>query len=286
MGFDLSKLELVKRGKVKDIYLLDNERLLFHFTDRVSAFDVVLPSTIPFKGEVLCRMAAFWFRYLEDRLGVEHHMLRVEPPNFMVVRRMEMIPIEFVVRGYIYGSLYERMLRGEVNLPVEPVLAAKLPEPILDPTTKFEEKDRPITRGEAIARGWVTSSEYDRLEDLSIDIYEAMRRRAEEAGFILADLKIEFGRYSGRIILGDSIGPDEFRLWVKSTYSPGRFQDSFDKQPVRDWLDKVGYRNRLDEARRRGEPTPEPPNLPRELIEEVSRRYIEAYERLSGERFR
>ncbi|MCS7113580.1 MAG: phosphoribosylaminoimidazolesuccinocarboxamide synthase [Nitrososphaerota archaeon] len=286
MGFDLSKLELVKRGKVKDIYLLDNERLLFHFTDRVSAFDVVLPSTIPFKGEVLCRMAAFWFRYLEDRLGVEHHMLRVEPPNFMVVRRMEMIPIEFVVRGYIYGSLYERMLRGEVNLPVEPVLAAKLPEPILDPTTKFEEKDRPITRGDAIARGWVTPSEYDRLKDLSIDIYEAMRRRAEEAGFILADLKIEFGRYSGRIILGDSIGPDEFRLWVKSTYSPGRFQDSFDKQPVRDWLDKVGYRNRLDEARRRGEPTPEPPNLPRELIEEVSRRYIEAYERLSGERFR
>ncbi|MEM2739643.1 MAG: phosphoribosylaminoimidazolesuccinocarboxamide synthase [Candidatus Bathyarchaeia archaeon] len=279
-------MELVKRGKVKDIYLLDSGKLLFYFTDRVSAFDVVLPSTIPFKGEVLCRMATFWFRYLEDRLGAEHHMLWVEPPNCMVVRRMEMIPIEFVVRGYIYGSLYERMLRGEVDLPVEPVLAAKLPEPILDPTTKFEERDRPITRGEAIARGWVTSSEYDRLEDLSIDIYEAMSRRAEEAGFILADLKLEFGRYSGRIILGDSIGPDEFRLWVKSSYSLGRFQDSFDKQPVRDWLDKIGYRSCLDEARRRGEPIPEPPNLPRELIEEVSRRYIEAYEKLSGERFR
>jgi phosphoribosylaminoimidazole-succinocarboxamide synthase len=286
MRFDLSKLKLVKRGKVKDIYFLDDEKLLFYFTDRVSAFDIVLPSTIPFKGEVLCRMTAFWFRYLEDRLGVEHHMLWIEPPNCMVVRKLEMIPIEFVVRGYIYGSLYERMLRGEVSLPVEPVLAAKLPEPILDPTTKFEEKDRPITREEAIARSWVTPSEYDHLEDLSIGIYKAMNRRAEEAGFILADLKLEFGRYGGRIILGDSIGPDEFRLWVKSSYNPNRPQDSFDKQPVRDWLDKIGYRSRLEEARRRGGAIPEPPNLPRELIEEVSRRYIEAYEKLSGERFR
>ncbi|MEM1559663.1 MAG: phosphoribosylaminoimidazolesuccinocarboxamide synthase [Candidatus Bathyarchaeia archaeon] len=286
MSFDLSMFKLVKKGKVKDIYLVDSDRLLFYFSDRISAFDIVLPSIVPFKGEVLCRMAAFWFRYLEDRVGVKHHMLWIEPPNCMVVKRLDMIPIEFIVRGYIYGSLYERMLRGEVNLPVEPVLAARLPEPILDPTTKFEEKDRPITRGEAIARGWVTSSEYDMLEDLSIAIYEVMNRRAEEAGFILADLKIEFGRYGDSIILGDSIGPDEFRLWVKSSYAPGRLQDSFDKQPVRDWLDRVGYRRRLEEARRRGDPIPEPPSLPRELIEEVSRRYIEAYERLTGEKFR
>ncbi|MEM4462331.1 MAG: phosphoribosylaminoimidazolesuccinocarboxamide synthase, partial [Candidatus Bathyarchaeia archaeon] len=217
MSFDLSRFKLVKKGKVKDIYLVDSDRLLFYFSDRISAFDIVLPSIVPFKGEVLCRMTAFWFRYLEDRVGVKHHMLWIEPPNCMVVKRLDMIPIEFIVRGYIYGSLYERMLRGEVNLPVEPVLAARLPEPILDPTTKFEEKDKPITRGEAIARGWVTSSEYDMLENLSIAIYEAMNRRAEEAGFILADLKIEFGRYGDSIILGDSIGPDEFRLWVKSS---------------------------------------------------------------------
>src|SRR5437667_4450020 len=112
-----------KRGKVKDVYDRGHDQLLFIFTDRVSAYDVVLPSTIPRKGEVLCKLAAFWFDYLK----VPHHMLRIEDTNRMVVRRLKMIPVEAVVRGYLYGSLYERLKRGEISLPVEPVLAAMVP---------------------------------------------------------------------------------------------------------------------------------------------------------------
>src|SRR6266852_3488886 len=114
-----------KRGKVKDIYELGNEQLLFVFTDRVSAYDIVLPSTIPQKGEVLCKLAAYWFNYLK----VPHHMVRAENPNRMVVRKLKMIPVECVVRGYLYGSLYDRLTKGEISLPVEPVLATKLTEP-------------------------------------------------------------------------------------------------------------------------------------------------------------
>lgn len=286
MKIDVSSLKLVKKGKVKDVYMLNGEKLVFYFTDRVSAFDVVLPSTIPFKGEVLCRMTSFWFRYLQDRIGLQHHMIDVDPPNVMVVRRLDMIPIEFVVRGYLYGSLYDRVIRGEVKLPVEPTLAAKLPKPILDPTTKFERKDRPITKDEAVGRGWISASEYDMLEQLSVSVYRVMAERAEQAGFILADLKLEFGRHRDSILLADSIGPDEFRLWVKQAYKPGKPQESYDKQPVRDWLTSVGYRDRLEEARRKGEPTPKPPELPRDLVEEVSRRYVKAYEKLTGEKFR
>lgn len=276
-------LRLLKRGKVKDVYELDRDRLLFYYTDRVSAFDVVLPSTIPFKGEVLCRMSAFWFKYL----SFPNHMLELAPPNKMVVKRLTMIPMEFVVRGYLYGSLYERVLRGEAEVPVEPVLAAKLPKPILDPTTKFEAKDRPVSREEAIGRGWLTDEEYDMLEDACINIYTTIARRADEVGFILADLKLEFGRdKDGSILLADSIGPDEFRLWVKANYKPGRRQDSYDKQPVRDWLESIGYKRAVEEAVKHGRPLPPPPKLPEEVVREVSRRYIEAFERLTGERFR
>src|SRR5437879_9445187 len=130
-----------KRGKVKDIYELTNEELLFIFTDRVSAYDVVLPSTIPRKGEVLAKLAAFWF----NNLNTPHHMVRLEDANRMVVRKLKMIPVEAVVRGYLYGSLYERLTKGEISLPVEPILAAKLPEPCFDPTTKSDVKDEPVT---------------------------------------------------------------------------------------------------------------------------------------------
>src|SRR6266581_6658778 len=141
----------LKRGQVKDVYDLGVDQLLFIFTDRVSAYDVVLPSTIPRKGEVLCKLAAFWFDYLK----VPHHMLRVEDANRMVVRRLKMIPVEAVVRGYLYGSLYERLNKGQISLPVEPVLAAKLPEPYFDPTTKSDVKDEPVTLEQIEEEGWL-----------------------------------------------------------------------------------------------------------------------------------
>jgi phosphoribosylaminoimidazole-succinocarboxamide synthase len=268
-----------KRGKVKDIYELDNEELLFVFTDRVSAYDIVLPSNIPRKGEVLCKLAAYWFNYLK----ATHHMVRVEDPNRMVVRRLKMIPVECVVRGYLYGSLYERLVKGEVNLPMKPINAAKLPEPYFDPTTKSDVKDEPVTVDQIVDEGWLDQEEITALQNRSVSIYKKMSERADSAGFILADLKLEFGfDDESNIVLADSIGPDEFRLWPKENYSPGKNQESYDKQLIRDWLSKVGYKKILDEARKAGQPTPRPPDLPKDLIEETSKRYVIAYERLTG----
>jgi len=268
-----------KRGKVKDIYELDGEQLLFVFTDRVSAYDIVLPSTIPRKGEVLCKLAAYWFNYLK----VPHHMVRVENANRMVVRKLKMIPVECVVRGYLYGSLYERLVKGEVALPVRPINATKLPEPYFDPTTKSDVKDEPVTVDQIVDEGWLDTEEINALRDSSLNIYRKMSERADEAGFILADLKLEFGfDEESNIVLADSIGPDEFRLWPKENYSPGKNQESYDKQLIRDWLSKVGFKKTLDEARKAGQPTPRPPDLPKDLIDETSKRYVVAYERLTG----
>jgi phosphoribosylaminoimidazole-succinocarboxamide synthase len=268
-----------KRGKVKDVYDLGHDQLLFIFTDRVSAFDVVLPSTIPRKGEVLARLAAFWF----SSLNTPHHMVRVEDTNRMIVKKLKMIPVEAVVRGYLYGSLYERLTKGEISLPVEPVLAAKLPEPYFDPTTKSDVKDEPVTMEKIEEEGWLDSDQLEAVRKKTVEIYNKMSARAEKAGFLLADLKLEFGfDKQENIILADSIGPDEFRLWPKTDYSPGKTQESYDKQPIRDWLGKVGYKKTLDQARKDGRPTPRPPDLPADLIQETSRRYIIAYERLTG----
>jgi phosphoribosylaminoimidazole-succinocarboxamide synthase len=268
-----------KRGKVKDVYDIGHDQLLFIFTDRVSAYDVVLPSTIPRKGEVLCKLAKFWFDYLK----VPNHMVRAENPNRMIVRKLKMIPVEAVIRGYLYGSLYERLKKGEVSLPVNPVLATKLPEPYFDPTTKSDVKDEPLTIEQIEEEGWLDGNQLDEIRRRTVEIYRRMSERAESTGFILADLKLEFGfDKQENIVLADSIGPDEFRLWPKNEYSPGKTQESYDKQVIRDWLGKVGYKKTLDEARKEGRPTPRPPDLPQDLIEETSRRYIIAYERLTG----
>ncbi len=263
--------KFVRSGKVKDIYDLDPQHLLFHFTDRVSAFDVVLPTTIPRKGEALAKMGAYWF----ETLGVPHHMVRLEGSN--------MIMVECVVRGYLYGSLFERMSRGEVSLPVPKVLASKLPEPFFDPTTKSEVHDEPITEAQILERHLMTEPELRQVRASTIEVFGKMTDKAKGAGFILADLKLEFGKdSSGKILMADSIGPDEFRMWPAQSYAPGKNQESYDKQPIRDWLQSSGYRARLDAARKAGQPIPAPPELPRELVEEVSRRYLHVYESITG----
>jgi phosphoribosylaminoimidazole-succinocarboxamide synthase len=272
--------KFIRSGKVKDIYELDADHLLFYFTDRVSAFDVILPSTIPRKGEVLNKLSAYWF----ETLGVPHHMVGIEGSNSMIVKKMSMIPVECVVRGYLYGSLFERFSRGEVSLPVEKVLAAKLPQPYFDPTTKSEVKDEPITEAEIVKEGRMSAAETQEVKNSTISIYEKMNERARQAGFILADLKLEFGRRDGKVVLGDSIGPDEFRMWPADKYAPGKSQDSYDKQPVRDWLISVGYRDKLEKARKAGEPIPQPPLLPQDLIDLVSGRYVHIYETFSGKK--
>lgn len=272
-------MRLLRKGKVKDIYELDNGDILFHFSDRVSAFDVMMATPIPRKGEVLCRFGEFWF----DVLQTPHHMVKVVEKDKMQVKRLEMIPVECVVRGYFYGSFVDRY-QDRKDLPSNSklVLASRLPKPIFDPTTKSEDHDVPIGREELISSGIISGRDYDYLERTSISLYEKMSIIADRAGFIIADVKFEFGRdKNGNILLGDSLGPDEYRLWLKSDYQPGRMQESYDKQLLRDWLVKIGFKKQVDELAKQGK-KPESPEISPEIVNELSRRYILAFERISG----
>ena len=275
-------MKFLRSGKVKDIYELDDGNLLFHFSDRVSAFDVKFPTPIPRKGEVLCKFAEFWFK----KIHTPNHYIRTETKDKMVVKKMEMIPIECVVRGYFYGSFIQRWKEGQIALPknADTRIAAKMSEPVFDPTTKSETHDLPITKNIALARSLVNAKEFDWLEETSIDIYKNMSNIAEKAGFILADLKLEFGKSSGQILLGDSIGPDEYRMWPMNTYQIGKTQESFDKQLLRDWLAARGFQKRFEEDRNAGK-EPIAPELPSQLSQEMSVRYITAYERITGMTF-
>ncbi|AIC14715.1 phosphoribosylaminoimidazolesuccinocarboxamide synthase [Nitrososphaera viennensis] len=276
-------MRLIRKGKVKDIYELDDDgnNILFHFSDRVSAFDVKMATPIPRKGEVLCRFGEFWF----NTLGTPHHMLRVQDKDKMVVKKLAMIPVECVVRGYFYGSFADRYkdhLGKSLPADYKPVMAGRLPRPIFDPTTKSEEHDMPVNKEQAISMGLVSKEDYEFLEKTSILLYEKMSAIVEKAGFIIADVKFEFGRdESGRIVLGDSLGPDEYRLWLKADYSPGRMQEAYDKQLLRDWLIKTGFKAEIDRLAKEGK-KPEPPTVAPEIAGELSRRYILAYERISG----
>ena len=276
-------MRLIRKGKVKDIYQLDNGNLLFHFSDRVSAFDVQMANMVPGKGEVLCKFGEFWF----DSLNTEHHMVRVHNKTKMEVKRMEMIPLDCVVRGYLYGSLFERLRKSTDDRTlfsdkIPPIKASRLPNPVFDPATKSEEHDVPVKRDDALSSGLISDSDFDYLEQTSISLYNKMSDIAEKRGFIIADVKFEFGRDSanGDILLGDSIGPDEFRLWLRSDYSPGRDQESFDKQLLRDWLIRTGFKEKVDNSIRDGGKIVAPV-IPSELTSELTRRYVWAYEQIT-----
>ena len=269
-------MNFLTSGKVKDVYDLEDGNLQFKFSNRVSAYDVKFHDEIPKKGEVLCKFAEFWF----DELDIPNHFVRRISDTEIIVKKMEMLPIECIVRGYFYGSFYSRLhdnlkKDGDNDLP----LAAKLPQIIFDPTTKSTH-DIPISKEESVSQKLVTSDEYDWLSKKSIQIYETMASIADNSGFILADLKLEFGKLNNEIILADSIGPDEFRLWPKDAYKIGKTQEAFDKQLLRDWLTENGYQKKFDDARSNGE-EPIAPSIPSDLVSKMTQRYVTAYERLT-----
>jgi len=271
-------LKFLTSGKVKDVYEFEDGKLLFKFTNRVSAYDVKFKDEIPRKGEVLCKFAEYWFK----KLDVPNHFVERKSDTEIIVKKMNMLPIECVVRGYFYGSLFSRWQNGKVSLDkdAQTELAARLPKPIFDPTTKSTH-DIPIDRDDAISKELVTNDEYDLLSEKSIEIYKKMAAVADESGFILADLKLEFGKLNNEIILADSIGPDEFRLWPKDMYKIGNTQDAYDKQLLRDWLTKNGYEKKFNDSRSKGEEPIAPP-IPSDLISKMTQRYLTAYERITG----
>ena len=271
-------MKFLTSGKVKDIYDIDENTILFKFSDRVSAYDVKFKEDIPQKGKILCKFAEFWF----NELSVPNHFIRRESDTEIVVKKMQMLPMECIVRGYFYGSLVSRWQNNQVTMPegTDTTLAAKLPEPIFDPTTKSEH-DIPINKAKALEMNLVTSEQYSWLEKTSINIYKKMADLANNAGFILADLKLEFGILNGEITLGDSIGPDEYRLWPKESFEIGKIQEAYDKQLLRDWLTANGYQKQFNDARNEGKEAVAP-QIPKEIIAKMTERYIIAYEKLTG----
>jgi len=271
-------LKFLTSGKVKDLYDVDDDAILFKFSDRVSAYDVKFHQDIPQKGKVLCNFAKFWF----EKLDVPNHFVQKKSDTEIIVKKMNMIPMECVVRGYFYGSLIGRWRNGEVSLPsdVDATMAAKLPEPIFDPTTKSEH-DIPVNKQKALEMKLVTEEQFEYLKTTSVGIYNIMAKIADDAGFILADLKLEFGILDGKITLGDSIGPDEYRLWPKESFVVGKIQESYDKQILRDWLTANGYQKQFEDQRNAGE-EPTAPQIPSEIIETITKRYVIAYEKLTG----
>ena len=281
-------MRLVKKGKVKDIYEANDEFLIFHFTDRISAFDVIMNETIPFKGKVLCDFALFWF----SKLNIENHFVKKIDVDKIMVKRLSMIPIECIVRGYMYGSLYLRYLEKDyLNMPKELLyyiknkqfkVSSKLPFIVFDPSTKSEEHDYPISENQALSNNLIKRDEFKQIKDLSLNLYNQMNEMTKISNFILADVKFEFGKdlKTGNILLADSIGPDECRLWNIDNYQEGKLQDSYDKQILRDWLIKKGFTKIIKDFAKEGK-KPNPPHLPNDLINKISNRYIEVYEKVT-----
>ncbi|MDP9296893.1 MAG: phosphoribosylaminoimidazolesuccinocarboxamide synthase [Actinomycetota bacterium] len=281
--------QLSARGKVRDLYNA-GDALLLSASDRISAFDVVLPTAIPDKGRVLTGLSLFWFSRLSG--VVENHLLTADAPQFplpfrddpdlcgraMLVKRAEVVPVECVARGYLAGSGWaeyrKRGLVCGVPLPAGLVESERLPEPIFTPTTKATSgHDMPLTFEETVdlvGRGLA-----ERLRELTVGIYERAAEIGLERGIIVADTKFEFGFADGELILVDEVlTPDSSRFWPADRYAIGGPQPSFDKQYVRDWLDASGWNHE-----------PPPPDLPTGVVEQTAARYREAYGRITGEPF-
>ncbi len=263
---------LYKRGKVRDVYDL-KDRLLIVSTDRISAFDVVLPNGVPHKGEALNRLSVYWFNKTRDI--VQNHLLEVADPRTIVARKTRPIKIEFVVRGYLYGSLWKKYVDGETPaLPSGLEKAERLSNPILTPTTKAEEgHDIDVQKDEILKQ--IGRETADEIEEICLKIYEKASKMAESNGIIIADTKMEFGFHRNELILIDELlTPDSSRFWPAERYAVGENQLSFDKQYVRDFLESIQWNKR-----------PPAPVLPEHVILETSKKYIEAYERLTGREF-
>lgn len=286
-------LPLVGRGKVRDIYAVGSDRLLLVTTDRLSAFDVVLPNPIPYKGEVLNRISLFWFKHFEksvphqvitgevsemgfDAAFVKEHGLALEGRS-VLMRRAKPFPIECVVRGYLAGSGWKEYLKtGAVcghKLPPGLRQCEKLVQPLFTPATKaVEGHDENISFDEAAKL--VGRETAERLRELSIHLYVEGSKHAASKGILIADTKFEFGLLDGQIILIDEVlTPDSSRFWPGDRYAAGRDQDSYDKQIVRNFLETSGWKKE-----------PPAPELPADVVEKTSRAYRDVYDRLTGQK--
>lgn len=285
---ELPGLVPVYSGKVRDLYEYPDGRLLFVASDRMSAYDWVLPTTIPDKGRILTAMTLWWFEQLAD--VVPNHLLSLDVPEpvagrAMVAERLDMFPVECVARGYLAGSgLTDYAASGAVcgnPLPAGLVDGSRLPEPIFTPATKAALGDHDENVDFDAVVSTIGAADAEALRRITLQVYSTADQVARERGIIVADTKLEFGRHaqSGSVVLADEVlTPDSSRFWPADLWDPGHPQPSFDKQYVRDWLTSPasGW------DRGSGEP---PPPLPADVVEQTRTKYIDAYERLTGRRW-
>ncbi|MEM2944532.1 MAG: phosphoribosylaminoimidazolesuccinocarboxamide synthase [Methanomassiliicoccales archaeon] len=301
-------MKLVRVGKVKQVYEVDEHTLEFVFTDNISVFDKIIPTQIPYKGETLCRTAVFWFQVLKKN-GFRSHFKEFVPPNRMRVKKVEvisdysklncasanyLIPLEFISRSYVAGSLYDRVKAGRVQ-PEELGFSKghnvkygeKLPKPYFEVTTKLEKYDRELKREEALQISGLTEEEFERILEIIAKIDEIINAEAEERMLIHVDGKKEFAfDEKRRLMIVDTFGTaDEDRWWDQDAYAGGKFIE-LSKEAVRQYYRDIGYYDKLMEARRNGLPEPDIPPLPQDKVEEISEMYIEMFEKITGESFR
>ena len=286
MSFEV-ELPHVYSGKVRDIYDAGDGRWLLVTTDRLSVFDVVMNETVPDKGRVLTAMSAFWFEHLAD--VVDSHLISTDLADLphgaqnpelagrtMLVRRAEMLPVECIVRGYITGSAWKQYRTdGTMNgspLPEGILESQELPEPVFTPSTKAELGDHDENISFDQAANLIGVERAEQLRDVSLELYRRGAAWARERGIIMADTKFEFGLIDDQLVLGDEVlTPDSSRFWPVDEWKPGSTPPSFDKQPVRDLLDRVGW-----------DKQPPPPPLSADVVAATRTRYVEAYERITG----
>jgi phosphoribosylaminoimidazole-succinocarboxamide synthase len=281
----------LRSGKVRDLYEVDDDHLLLVASDRVSTYDVVHPTPVPDKGRVLTAVSAFWF----DRLEVDHHLVSTDLADLpveldpadaerlagrsMLCRKVDIVPFECVVRGYLVGSGWKEYQRDGtvcgIALPDGLVEADRLPEPIFTPATKAEEGEHDENVSFEVMADALGDDLAGRLRDRSLELYRAGAEHAASRGIILADTKFEFGLRDGQVLLADEVlTPDSSRYWPADAWSPGATPPSFDKQYVRDFATSTGW-----------DKQPPAPALPDDVVAATRSRYIEAYERLTGASF-
>jgi phosphoribosylaminoimidazole-succinocarboxamide synthase len=300
--------KLLKKGKVKEVYDVGGDELEFMFTDQISVFDKVIPTNVPDKGETLCRTSAHWFEVAKS-MGIKTHFEKITGPNLMRVKKVDvirdyskltpkstnyLIPLEFICRHYVAGSLLDRLKSNEVK-PEEvgfekdhvPVYGEKLPEPFFETTTKLEEFDRKLTIPEAIDMAGLTQEEFQNIKDTVLKLDERIGVEVRKRGLIHVDGKKEFAFDSERnLMLIDTFGTaDEDRFWDAEKYKEGKFVE-MSKEFVRQHYRSTSYLDQLEEARSKGEGEPDIPPLPEALTPQVSSLYVSLYERLTGEKFR
>ncbi len=282
-------MELVHSGKVRDLYAVPGNRLLMVASDRLSAFDVVMAEPIPNKGRVLTAMTAFWLEEVKD--VVQNSVISFDPAEIdeltkqtlptsthgraMLVERAEMVSLECIVRGYLAGQAFTEYERAgtihDMQAPEGLRLADRLPQPMFTPSTKAEE-GHDLNISIDAARELVGRPLVDELAAISIAVYQRAAKRAESAGFVLADTKFEFGHVDGQLVLCDEVcTPDSSRLWPLSGIVPGATPPAYDKQPFRDWLEGIGW-----------DKQPPPPEVPEDIVNLTSARYVAAYELVTG----